>query len=264
MSKYKKKIKDMEWSYSRLSSFEQCKYSFYLNYIIADDEEYLPEGNFYAESGSFVHDILAQIFSGDLTVDDASEYFVENYDDNVLYPARKSTMASTFEKCADYFAELNLDWLKDYEILGVEKRMDFTVGDYKFIGFIDLLIKRKSDGAIIIIDHKSSEYPFKKDGKSLKKKSEKTFKEYERQMYLYAHAVKEEYGDYPVEMWWNHFKDGGQFAKIQFEQDRCDEVTTWAVDTIHQIENEKDWEENQDFFFCWNICNFRRSCEYNS
>ena len=262
MGSYKRKINKMVWSYSRLTAFEQCKYSFYLTYILDDSDEYLSEGNFYSESGSFVHEILAKIFSGEMSVDDAAEYFVDNYDNNVCYQVRKSTMDSTFEKCANYFAEADFSWINDYEILGVEKKMNFKVGEYNFIGFIDLLLRRKSDNRIVIIDHKSSEYPFKKNGE-LKKKSESSFNDYERQMYLYAHAVNELYGEYPAELTWNHFKDGGQFATIPFVEDRCKAVLDWTVDTIHAIENEKDWLENQDFFFCHNICNFRRSCEYN-
>lgn len=62
MSEYKDDIDKMRWSYSRLTSFEHCKYEFYLNYIVNDDEEYLSEGNFYAEVGSFVHEILCNDF----------------------------------------------------------------------------------------------------------------------------------------------------------------------------------------------------------
>ena len=50
------------WSYSRTACFANCKYEYYLKYILKDDEMYLPEGNYYSEVGSFMHDILAKIF----------------------------------------------------------------------------------------------------------------------------------------------------------------------------------------------------------
>lgn len=261
MSNYKDKIDQMVWSYSRLSAYEHCKYEFYLQYIIADDNEYLSEGNFYAESGSYVHDILAQILNHELTIEDAPIYYVDNFDDNVFYRTRKSIMDSTFEKCANYFADESFDWIQDYEIVGVEQNVNFTINGYKFTGFIDVLLKDK-DGNFVIMDHKSSEYPLKKDGK-VKKKSEKQFAEYKRQLYLYAYAVYELYGKFPTKLAWNHFKDGGQIAIIPFEEDEFEATKSWALDTISQIEKEEKWEENQDFFYCHNLCNFRASCEYN-
>jgi hypothetical protein len=261
MTEYREKIDNMVWSYSRLSAFEHCKYEFYLQYIIGDDDEYLSEGNFYAESGLFVHDILARIMGGEIAKEDAVDYFIDNFDDNVFYRTRQSTMDSTFEKCATYFAEEDFGWLKDYEIVGVEQNVNFTISGYKFTGFIDLLLKDK-DGHYIILDHKSSEYPFMKKG-GVKKKSEKQFAEYKRQLYLYAYAVHELYGEYPIRLAWNHFKDGGQIATIPFEQEEFENAIDWALGTISDIENEEDWEGKDDFFYCHNLCNFRHSCEYN-
>lgn len=261
MSEYKEKIDNMVWSYSRLSAFEHCKYEFYLQYIIGDDDEYLSEGNFYAESGSFVHDILAQIFTNQLDKESGAEYFVENFENNVFYRTRQSIMDSTFEKCASYFAEEDFDWLKEYEIVGVEQNVQFTLSGYKFTGFIDLLLKDK-EGHYIIVDHKSSEYPLKRDG-SVKKKSEKQFSEYKRQLYLYAYAVHELYGEYPIRLAWNHFKDGGQIAMIPFNQQELEDTKDWVLGTISDIEKEEDWGANEEFFYCHNLCNFRASCEYN-
>ena len=262
MSSYKSQINKMVWSYSRLTAFHHCKYEFYLQYIIANDDEYLSESNYYAEVGIYVHDILAQIFDKKLSVEDAPQYYVDNFDDNVLYKTRKSIMDNTFEKCANYFAECEFEWLKNYEILGVEKHINFKVDKYNFTGFIDLLLRDKKDGKIVIFDHKSGEYPFKKNGE-VKVKLKDSFEDYSRQMYLYAHAVNSVYGEFPKEMTWNYFKDKGQLATIQFKKADYDKTLDWAVDTIHEIESEKNWTENQDFFYCHNLCNFRSSCEYN-
>lgn len=249
------------YSYSRVTSFGHCKYEFYLDYIINDNKQYLSEGNYYAEVGSFVHEILAMIFNGELDVDDAAQYFIDHYEDNVFYKVKQSTMDKTFELIADYFANLDLDWLKDYDILGVELEKKFTVGKYKFIGFIDLLLRDKRDGKIVVLDHKSSEYPFKKNGE-IKKKSQQSFESYKRQMYLYCHAVHQSCGEFPKEITWNHFKDGGQFATIPFIQSEYDEAIKWFQDMIGVIEVEEDFAPSEDFFYCFNLCNFRNSCEY--
>lgn len=249
------------WSYSRTTCFCHCKYEFYLNYVINDDEQYLSESNYYAEIGSYVHEILAKIFSNELKVEDSLDYFIEHYDDYVFYKVRKSTMDKTFGLIADYFASLDIDWLKDYEILGVELETNFKLDNYDFIGFIDLLLRDKRDGKIIVIDHKSSEYPFTSNGK-VKKNSQNSFDLYKKQMYLYCHAINQIYGEYPKEITWNHFKDGGKFATIPFVKDEYDETIKWFRNTLKTIEKEKDYEPSEDFFYCNNLCNFRNSCEY--
>ena len=247
MCEYAKKVDEMCWSYSRLTSYERCKYEFYLNYIINDDSQYLSESNFYAEVGIFVHEILAKIFNGELTPDEASQYFVDNFDSNVFYKAKQSTMDKNFELCANYFASVDFGWLNDYEILGVELETKFKIDKYDFIGFIDLLLRDKRDGKIVIVDNKSSEYPFKQNG-DVKAKSKHSFETYKKQMYLYSYAVKDMYGEFPKEITWNHFKDN-KIAAIPF-------------DTIHSIEKENDFDATLDFFYCTNLCNFRNSCEY--
>ena len=250
------------WSYSRTTCFAHCKYEYYLDYVINDDDLYLSENNYYAEVGSFVHDILAKIFSGEIRPEDATKYFIDNYDNNVFYKVKQATMDKTFYSVVDYFDNLDLSWLDGYEIIGVELEVKFKVDNYNFIGYIDLLLRDKKDGRIVVLDHKSTEYPFKQDGKTVKKKSEHSFNLYKKQMYLYCHAVKELYGETPKEITWNHFKDGGIFATIPFVQSEYKATLEWFRTTLKAIEKEEEFEASQDFFYCNNLCNFRNSCEY--
>ena len=81
-------------------------------------------------------------------------------------------------------------------------------------------------------------------------------------MYLYCHAVKQLYGDFPKEMTWNHFKDKGQLATIPFVESEYQETMKWFWDSLKEIEQEKDFEPTEEFFYCNNLCNFRNSCEY--
>lgn len=270
MSDYKELIDKMRWSYSRCSAYEQCPYNFFLKYIVDDDDQYLAEGNFYAEVGGYVHSILQMIFNGELSIDDAADYYVEHFDENVFYTTRESAMQTTFELCANYFAEADFYWLKNFEILGVEKQIETNIDGYPFIGFIDLLLRHKDTGEIYLIDHKSSAYPFKVDGKSVLKKAENDFKKYKRQMYLYCKAVYEEYGKYPEWICWNHFKDQ-KVAKIPFDINEYNASVEWFVDTIHAIENDCEFRgkcedesgKSKEYFYRKNICEFRSSCEYN-
>jgi len=273
LNEYRKEIDKMTWSYSRLTTFEHCKYEFYLNYILQDDSLYLAEGNYYAEVGSFVHEILAMIFNGELTPDEATEYYVDNFDQNVFYQTRESIMDKTFETCADYFNNEDFSWLNDYEILGVEQKVTCKIDGYSFLGFIDLLLRDKRDGKIVIVDNKSSDYPFRQDGK-VKANAKDNFEKYKKQMYFYSHAIHETYGEFPKELTWNHFKNGGKLATIPFNQKEYEQTIQWMLDTIHLIENEEDFQSvieeldgnpelKGEYFYCHNLCSFRNSCEAN-
>ena len=261
MSEYKEQIDKMRWSYSRLSNFDTCKYGFYLNYIINNDEEYLSEGNFYAETGSFMHEILAMIFSGTMSPDDALQYYIENFDENVFYEVKPSTREKTYELCADYLGSGDFSWIDNYEVLGVEQEIEFEINGYKFVCYIDLLLRDKKDSGIVVLDHKSAPYPFKKNGE-VKKNSEKSFNHYKKQMYIYCYAIYQKYGEFPKEITWNHFKDMGKFATIPFKKGEYDDTMKWLEDTIHIIESEESFDPTLDYFFCKNLCNFRASCEY--
>ena len=260
--KYADQIQSMVWSYSRLTSYAQCKYQFYLKYIVNDNEQYLSEGNYYAEVGSYVHSILEKIFNHELKVDDASAYFVDHFDENVFYMTKKKIMDKSFESCANYFADLTLDWIDHFEIIGVEQEIDIVIDGYRFTGYIDLLIRDKRNSDYIIIDHKSAKYPLsKKTGKVLKT-SEQSFESYKKQMYLYSKYVYERYGVYPKWIVWNHFKDG-EIVKIPFDSNEYDNAIKWFTRIIHDIENENEYNETIDYFYCNNLCEFRNSCEYN-
>lgn len=259
---YSEQIDSIVWSYSRLTSFAQCKYQFYLKYIVNDDEQYLSEGNYYAEVGSYVHEILEKIFKNELSIDEASTYFVDHFDDYVFYKTKKSIMDKTFEACANYFADLSLDWIKTYDVLGVEQNIDIEIGGYRFTGYIDLLLREKSSGDYIVVDHKSAKYPLsKKTGKVLKA-SEHSFESYKRQMYLYCYYVYEKYGAFPKWIVWNHFKEN-EIVKIPFDRKEYNDSIKWFTQTIHEIEFESEYKESFDFFYCNNLCEFRNTCEYN-
>lgn len=261
MSEYQFIIDNMIWSFSNLNSFNQCKYEWYLQRIERADGK----NNFYAEYGSFCHKILEKYAKGELGLFELAEYFELNYDKEVtefVYHKTADIRQNYKEKGIDYFENIDLD-LNSYEILGIEKKCNFEVEGKPFIGFIDLLLKDKQNGDIIVLDHKSSEYPIGKRGKILKSEQKK-FQSYKRQLYLYAIQVYNEYGVYPVKLVWNFFKQQKWLA-IPFDKDEYLEAQKWAIDTIHQIEKEEDFPPTVDFYYCHNLCRYRNSyCEYKN
>ena len=264
MSEYKEKIDKTVWSYSRITAFHSCPYAFYLQYLLDKDirnEQYPPENNFYAELGGYVHEILEMIFKEELSIDDAPMYYMEHYKENVKTKVKKSIMDKKYEACADYFAEVDFGWLENFEILGVELKINTEIAGYPFIGYIDLLLRDKENGGIVLLDHKSAKYPRGKKGQILSS-SKNGFESYKHQMYLYCKFVKETYGEFPKKIVWNHFADGGQFMSIPFKQEEYENALNWFEEQIRIIEKEEEFAPKIDFFACSQLCNFRKSCEY--
>ena len=59
---YRPLIEDFVWSYSRVSSFEDCPYKWFMKYISGDSEQ----PTFYASYGSFIHSLIERYYSGEL------------------------------------------------------------------------------------------------------------------------------------------------------------------------------------------------------
>ena len=246
--------KNYVWSYSRLASYVQCPYQWYLNYV----EERKSDTNWYAQNGSAVHETLELIANGELNIEEAGSYYLDLTEYSSEY-IKESTKEKTENQCLDFFAEYDFSLFKDYEIVGAEEEMLFTVGDYSFRGYIDLHLKDK-DGNHIIVDYKSASGTLKKNGEP-KKQSEETWSGYEKQALLYAIGICQKYGAYPKSLMWLLFRDQQVVCK-EFDFNKCEAVRDWVVETIEKIERDEEFPPQKSFIMCNQLCGFRRSCEY--
>lgn len=252
-------IDTMEWSYSRLTAYNQCPYQFKLKYVECNEGE----PNFYAQYGSFCHKILEKYAKNELTLFDLATYYEENYYSEVTCPAPPNKFTdigqSYYDKGLDFLENIDID-IEDYEILGVEKQVKFKIGKYNMVGFIDLLLRDK-DGNITVLDHKSGSLKMTKNGK-ISKTSEEHFESYKRQLYLYSIAIINEYGVKPKYLKWNLFKDRN-YVQIEFNDKEFEETKEWAIKTIENIKNDENFYPNPSAYFCQNICDMRNcACEY--
>lgn len=257
-NKYKEILDEIEWSFSTLHLYEECSYAFYNKKI---DTSELNEGNFYSDAGGYAHIIHEKLFKGELHIDNAIEYYIDNYDDNVLYKTKESTMSKKFNEFIDYLSELDITVLDDFEILGVEKVFHWKIGKYKFIGLVDLILRHKKHKNIILIDHKSAGHFLKKNGEVLKNQ-EDNFNAYRNQMYLYCKPIFEEFGQYPDKIVWNHFFEK-QTTVIPFVKGDYDKTQEWAKNIIQKIYRDKKFKEQKSYMQCNVLCGFRNSCIYN-
>lgn len=245
-----KKISDMVWSYSRLSAYYNCKWAWsrtYLQYIRG-------EGNFYAQSGSLMHQTLEDYASGKVDLWDLSQHYEKIYGDFVNLPAPYNKYHDMNEK---RFAEAieyldNFEGFEDVgEIISVEKEIKITIADkYKMIGYIDLLLSK--DGEYIVLDHKSRGKLTKKD-----------LADYMKQLYIYSKAVYDEFGKYPVKLILNQFNIRTLTCQ-DFNIDKYNEAIKWCEDTIEAIIAENNWDEynNGNQYFCDTLCNHRGVCKF--
>ncbi len=255
-------IDTMVWSYSRLSLFHQCPYGWYLKYF----ECTKGEPNFFGQFGSLMHKILEMYEKEELSLFEISAYYEENFDDYVTCEAPSNKFVDIrqmyYERGLAYLDNIDLV-LDQYEILGIEKEVRFNIGGYEMVGYIDLLLRDKVTKEIIIVDHKSANVKFRKNGELSKSKKEmEHILGFKRQLYLYAIAVIAEYKQKPTQLWWNLFSNR-KWLKIKFDDKEFEDAKSWAEQTVKAIEQETTWFPNPDRYYCWNICDMRNcACEY--
>ncbi len=257
---------DYKWSYSRISKYDDCKYAWYLKYI----EEIKTEELFFSQFVKFVHEIYASILLGNLSSENAVDYFLTNFRKEVTAKAPSDKVFSSyFASGLNAMKEVNgfLEEVKDYEILGVETPVKFKLGCNNFVGIIDLLLKDQS-GNLIVVDHKSR--TLKPRSKKRNLKSDAELDKYFKQLYLYSIAVKEMYGEFPTELWLHCYRNtDNKIIKEDFYRlkEKSDPFY-WMFfeqefsDKIKQIKATEEWTPNYDWFSCTNLCECHNECEY--
>ena len=251
-------IKDTHvYSYSQLSSFDECPYSFYLQRI-----EKVPEqlSNAFAERGSLIHDLLDKWAKGILKKDDMVAEYERRYADEVItaFPRMMKGYAEKAYYQGIEFLE-NFDEFQGYKVVSAEEKftIDLPLTDgtsRKFTGIVDLILRKEWTNELIICDHKS------KSMDSFKKAEDEMY----RQQLLYTQYVYEKYGEWPSELMFHLFGDAGSKPSRKFDMAQFREAMMWATDCIHKIEGYTalDWLQDKDSsdFFCQELCNVRRNC----
>lgn len=248
-------IHDMTWSFSRVSGFDDCPYKWYLKYLCGEKGKDM----FFAQYGTFIHELLADFYAGKFTAEETYERFLRGFRTrvNVYYPNR-NVWLRYFQNAADYMKTISLP--ADREVVAVEKEVRFEVDGVKFLGFIDR-IDRFPDGSLAIVDHKSRILK-PRSGRKKPTKSDEELDKYLRQLYLYARHIEVEYGTYPKMLCINCFRTG-VFIEEPFHEEIYRQVLQWAVDEVRRIEREEDFSPNPSWFFCENLCEVNSACVYH-
>lgn len=145
------------------------------------------------------------------------------------------------------------------EIVAVEQAVEFSIDDYPFSGVIDLVF-RGEDGRLRIVDHKSRALKPRSKRKAPTKTDEELDR-YLRQLYLYAEAARQLYGETPAELIFNCFRTQTQIVE-PFIPAKSDEAMAWAQNIIRAAQQNVNWTPSVEFFKCRYICGMRNACEY--
>lgn len=239
-------IDNFVWSFSRLNSFHGCKHAWYKSYVLKEKGV----SNSFATYGTLVHQLFEDYTNGKFEVYELVDEFEKQYDSNVWdFPPNKyvDLCESYRNQGIEYFT--SFEGFDEYNIIGTEKKINFEIEGYKFVGYIDSLMEDEYNN-MIVQDYKSKA--------SFKSKKEKM--EYTRQLYLYSVPLIEEYKKNPSKLIFNMFRKQ-KIEEIPFNIKDFEEAKKWALDTIESVSKEEEFPATVNDFFCSQLCNFRYECE---
>lgn len=226
--------------------------SWFLKYIKKYDET--PQ--FYSSYGIFMHKLIEQFYRGELNKEELSIRFLLDFSKEVKgFRPPESVVKNYIAKGNEYLKHFKPF---PYNMIDVEKKVEFTIDGIPFVGFIDYLGEK--DGDLFIVDNKS------RDLKPKSNRKRPTVKDAElddmlKQLYIYSSAIKQEYGIFPKSLCFNCFKSG-VFIEEPFDHNAYDSAIDWARNSIEYIKNTERFYPKVEFFSCNYICGVQEKCCY--
>lgn len=252
--KYSVVIDAMKFSYSRLSSFDDCRYKWFMRYLLELEEDDM----FYASYGKLIHSILEKFYKSEITKDEMVAEYLVRYNAEVIGERPSASVAESYFKTG-------LEYVRNftplpYKVLEVEEYAEVNIGGYKLCGFPDMIC---TDGnEIIVVDNKSAILkPRSKRAKPTR--NDQKIDAMLVQLYIYAEFVKKKYGRYPGKFIFNLFRANTLIVE-PFALERHMEIMSWIPEQIEKIKQEDDFYPTIDYFFCKNLCGLHDQCEYYS
>lgn len=249
---YKPLIDDMTWSYSRIKTFFDCPYRFFLKYIHGAKERDM----FYSNYGKFMHDLINKYISGQISRENMKIEYILNFDRMAkgIKPSEK-TVIRYFEDGINYINNISD---MPFDRVATEKSYKFKIDGEKFVGVLDFLGKKNDD--LYIVDHKSKIIKPRSKNKNATT-SNNCLDEMLMQLYIYSEPVLEEFGRYPKELCFNCFRNG-TLVREKFDEDRFYNSKNWVTDSINEIKNCDEFNPKIDYYKCNYICGLNSQCEY--
>ena len=249
----------MKWSFSKLSTFDECPRAFWLTYL--QDPPLPQQDNAWSDYGTLCHALLEEYAKGELKKEQLVSEFERRYPEAVVHPYPpfpKNYAEKAYAQAIDYFSNFN-GFGDNYEIVSAEEYFEVPVGTYRFVGISDLVLRDKETGGLTVIDHKT------KSPSSMKT----DYPLYRNQLYLYALHVRQKYGRWPEKLSFNLIKDPKHSIWETFDIEQMNRTIAWATEQIDSILLEDTWAAFRaddialggSTFFCKFICPVVSFCE---
>lgn len=247
------------YSHSKLSTFEQCKYKYKLKYI---DKIPSPiEKSIEAHLGTAVHSSLEWLYNEVMNgrIPELNQV-IEKYTDFWQQDYKEEFLIVKKELKPEYYFNEGVKFLVDYYLknnpfndgtIALEKQIfielekDFP---HKIIGYIDRLVFNKEKNEYEIHDYKTAN--------TLPNKEKF---EQDRQLALYAIAIKQIYGNHvSVKLVWHYLKHNMQIFSKRNDTE-LDKLKIETIGLINEIKNTKDFPVNKSILCEW--CEYKQYCK---
>lgn len=245
-------IQDMTWSYSRVKTFENCPYKFYLRYILGRK----PSRAFFSDYGGFVHSLLERYYKGELKRDELPSEYLIGFSDAVQ---GKAMSAKVFQS---YFND-GLRYLREFVpveggIVKAEGKIDGEIDGIRFTGIVDLTVDDGED--LMIVDHKSRALK-PRSNRAKPTKTDEELDEMLIQLYLYVPLIEKMYWRKPATLAINSFRTN-TLIKEPFDDGKFESAKQWLKTSVERITNEEDFDPEPEYFKCRHLCEMCEHCEY--
>ena len=235
-------------SYSELKNWSVCPFYHKLTYI---DKIKLFKGNEHTAFGNAVHDTCEHMLLNENL--EAGEYFLDQYkkvlkklsDDD--YDFDKKLVLDMKEQGLSLLPQIKpalKEYFGKYKVFSTEEKLfeDISYEDYKFKGYVDLVLKTK-DGKYHVIDWKTCSW-----GWHYKKKNDRMVT---YQLTYYKHFFAKKYNIEPTDVE-THFillkrtakKDNVEIFKVISGKKKTDNALNFLRKAIYNINN-KNYVKNR-------------------
>ncbi len=246
------------YSHSRLNTFKQCPLKYKYKYI----DKKIPDIKQTIEShlGRVVHYTLEWIYNNakenkipaiDEIISFYTENWQENYSEDILIVKERLTKNDYFNIGVEFLVSYyNENYPFQDGTLECEKEIIIKLdedGEYKIRGFIDRLVYNFETGEYEIHDYKTANNLPQKEAI-----------DNDRQLALYAIAVKEMFGhEKEVRLIWHYLAHNKKIDSTRTNE-QLEELKRETLELIKEIETTKDFPHNKSVLCDW--CEFRPSC----
>lgn len=209
------------------------------------------DNNAFAEYGTLCHELLEDWANGVIPSFELADAYAERFDASIRHcfpPFPRGMGQRYYEAGHAYFSSFD-GFGNQYEVIAVEERFELLIHGWSFVGIMDLVLREKDTGSLVVIDHKTmSDATMRKHGKR-----------YTKQLYLYAAAIERKHHVFPNKLMFNLLREG-RMTHEAFDMDKMADVLLWVDDVINAVLREDRWEAKPSKYFCDHICSVAAHC----